>query len=73
MADAFLKLPAEDRCDALEMAADATGRPIHLLEKDVWVVWALETLFGSALRAGRVVGGPPGPVTQPAGGFERMR
>ena len=33
----------------LSVAADRSGRPAHLLEKDVWVVWALATLFGSAL------------------------
>ena len=47
MADGFLELSAADRRDALEVASGASGRPIHLLEKDVWVVWALETLFGS--------------------------
>ncbi len=31
------------------MAAAASGRPAHLLEKDVWVVRALQTLFGSPL------------------------
>ncbi len=39
MADAFLLLPVADR----------SGRPTHLLEKDVWVVWALAALYGSAL------------------------
>ena len=29
------------------MAADRSGRPVHLLEKDVWVVWALETLYAA--------------------------
>lgn len=48
MADAFLGLSAEDRHEALEVAASALGRPAHLLEKDVWVVWALGALFGSA-------------------------
>ncbi len=48
MADAFLELPAEDRHEALEVAASALGRPVNLLEKDVWVVWALGALFGSA-------------------------
>jgi hypothetical protein len=47
MADLFLQLSKRDRRDALEVAAAASGRPAHLLEKDVWVVWALETLFGS--------------------------
>ena len=49
MADVFLQLSAEDRRDALGVAADRSGRPTHLLEKDVWVVWALATLYGSAL------------------------
>lgn len=49
MADAFLLLPAEDRFEALSVAADRSGRPAHLLEKDAWVVWALATLYGSPL------------------------
>jgi hypothetical protein len=47
MAEAFLRLTAKDRLDALGVAADRLGRPAHLLEKDVWVVWAIEQLFGS--------------------------
>lgn len=54
MPDDFLRLSAQDRKDALEAAANASGRPAHLLEKDVWVVWALQTLFGSAV-AGHLV------------------
>lgn len=49
MADAFLHLSAEDRPEALGVAADRSGRPAHLLEKDVWVVWALATLYESSL------------------------
>lgn len=49
MADPFLLLPAEDRLEALSVAADRSGRPAHLLEKDAWVVWALATLYGSLL------------------------
>jgi hypothetical protein len=49
MADAFLHLPAEDRREALSVAADRSGRPAHLLEKDVWVVWTLATLYGTPL------------------------
>ena len=49
MADDFLKLSVEDRREALSVAADRSGRPAHLLEKDVWVVWALATLYGSPL------------------------
>lgn len=49
MADQFLTLSKDDRREALAVAADRTGRPIHLLEKDVWVVWTLQTLFSSKL------------------------
>lgn len=49
MADVFLQLPIEDRREALSVAADRSGRPAHLLEKDVWVVWALAALYGSPL------------------------
>jgi len=47
MAEPFLKLAAPDRLDVLGVAADRLGRPAHLLEKDVWVVWALQVLFES--------------------------
>lgn len=47
MAEAFLRLSGKDRLDALGVAADRLGRPAHLLEKDVWVVWAIQQLFGS--------------------------
>jgi len=43
----FFALSAEDRREALAVAAGASGRPIHLLEKDIWVVWTLQELFGS--------------------------
>jgi nucleotidyltransferase AbiEii toxin of type IV toxin-antitoxin system len=49
MAEAFLGLSLDDRRDALGVAADRTGRPAHLLEKDVWVVWTLAALYGSPL------------------------
>ncbi|MBX9600286.1 MAG: hypothetical protein K2X35_04750 [Bryobacteraceae bacterium] len=45
MPDAFLKLPAADRREALAVAAAGGGRPIHLLDKDVWLVWLLDVLF----------------------------
>ncbi len=41
----FLQLPDDDRREALNFAAGRSGRPLHLLEKDVWVVWALDVLF----------------------------
>lgn len=49
MAEAFLTMSADDRREVMAVAADRSGRPLHLLEKDVWVVWALATLFGSEL------------------------
>ena len=49
MVEAFLQLSARDRRDALGVAADRSGRPTHLLEKDVWVVWALATLYAAPL------------------------
>ena len=49
MADVFLQLSAEDRRDALGVAADRSGRPTHLLEKDVRVMWALATLYAAPL------------------------
>jgi hypothetical protein len=57
MADAFLKLSRQDRRDALGVAADRSGRPAHLLEKDVWVVWALAALYASPLGADLVFKG----------------
>ena len=41
----FLRLSPDDRREALSVAAARSGRPPHLLEKDVWVVWALDVLF----------------------------
>lgn len=57
MAEAFLRLSAADRLDALGVAADRHGRPAHLLEKDVWVVWAIQQLFGSPIGANLVFKG----------------
>ena len=44
----FLQLKPDDRREALDVAAARSGRPPHLLEKDVWVVWALDVLFQSS-------------------------
>jgi hypothetical protein len=49
MAEQFFQLSRNDRRDVLAIAAEKAGRPIHLLEKDAWVVWALQTLYGTAL------------------------
>ncbi len=49
MAEQFLQLSRDDRKDVLAIAAEKAERPIHLLEKDTWVVWALQTLYGTTL------------------------
>lgn len=54
MGEAFLALSPDARREALQVAAAASGRPPHLLEKDVWVVWALEALFAAPF-AGHLV------------------
>ncbi len=43
----FFELSANERLEALVQAANASGRPPHLLEKDVWVVWSLRHLFAA--------------------------
>jgi len=45
MGDAFFQLSERDRREALAVVAAASGRPPHLLEKDIWVVWTLHVLF----------------------------
>lgn len=47
MTQAFLSLEGGDRREALAVAAAASGRPVHLLDKDVWLVWLLDVLFRS--------------------------
>ena len=47
MPESFLGLSLAARREALETAAALSGRPDYLLEKDVWVVQALEILFAS--------------------------
>src|SRR5712691_1339181 len=42
----FFQLSVDERREALAVVAGASGRPIHLLEKDIWVVWSLQHLFG---------------------------
>jgi len=49
MAESWFSLSRKDQAEALEVAADRTGRPAHLLEKDIWVVWALTAIYDSTL------------------------
>ena len=51
VAESFFSLIAADQSEALEIAREQTGRPTHLLEKDVWVVWTLGALFRSSIGA----------------------
>jgi hypothetical protein len=41
----YFDLSSQERKEALDAAAGASGRLSHLLEKDVWVVWVLNQLF----------------------------
>ena len=43
----FFQLSTDERLEALVQAANVSGRPPHLLEKDVWVVWSLRHLFAA--------------------------
>jgi len=47
MPENYLTLSREERLEALGVAATQSGRPVHLLEKDIWVVWAVDGLFSS--------------------------
>ena len=49
MADTlFESLSPEERREALEVASTLSGRRVHLLEKDMWVVYTLRALVGSS-------------------------
>jgi predicted nucleotidyltransferase component of viral defense system len=49
MPESYFRLSARDKADALNAASAVSGRPPHLLEKDIWVVWSLAALFESQL------------------------
>ncbi|NYT59281.1 nucleotidyl transferase AbiEii/AbiGii toxin family protein [Alcaligenaceae bacterium] len=49
MAESFFDLSKADQREALEYARAQSGHPAHLLEKDIWVVWALHALSNSPL------------------------
>ena len=51
MPESYFQLSARDQAAALAAGAAASGRPPHLLEKDIWVVWSRSTLFKSELGA----------------------
>ncbi len=45
MPEQFLHLPVSDRREILQTAATQLGQQATVLEKDVWVCWALQILF----------------------------
>lgn len=45
MDKSWFTLSQADRVEALEYAAAQSGRPAHLLEKDIWVVWTLAAIY----------------------------
>jgi hypothetical protein len=53
----MLTLSREERLEPLGVAAAQSGRPVHLLEQDIWVVWALDGLSSSQFGEHLVLGG----------------
>lgn len=49
MPESWFELSSADQSEALEVGAGRSGRPAHLLEKDIWVVWALSAIYNSPL------------------------
>lgn len=49
MAESWFDLNTTDQAEALEVAAGKIGRPPHLLEKDIWLVWTLSAIYNSPL------------------------
>lgn len=49
MVENWFDLNQKDQLEVLEVASAKSGRPAHLLEKDIWVVWALSIIYSSPL------------------------
>lgn len=45
MPDHILRIPLSDRAEVLQSIAPRAGLPPHVLEKDIWVCWALAAVF----------------------------
>jgi predicted nucleotidyltransferase component of viral defense system len=45
MPDSFLDVPRKDQAELLRLHAETLGMQPFLLEKDIWLCWALEQLF----------------------------
>ena len=46
MPDLILRIPLKDRVEVLETLASRAGMTPGVLEKDIWVCWALQAVFG---------------------------
>jgi hypothetical protein len=59
----FLRLPLGEQADILNGAAARLGRSATILQKDVWLCWVLEKLFGieGLPRIESIIGLCPGP------------
>ena len=49
MLESWFELSSNDQAEVLEVAAGRSARPVHLLEKDIWVVWSLAAIYNSSL------------------------
>jgi hypothetical protein len=49
MPETYFSLTPAEQAELLDTASSRSGRPAHLLEKDVWVVWTLSCLFAFPL------------------------
>ncbi|CAM4421756.1 MAG: hypothetical protein LEGION0403_FIIPPAGN_02714 [Legionella sp.] len=45
MSDVFIQLSLKDQSQILNTLATDLGKSAIILEKDIWIVWALKTLF----------------------------
>ena len=48
MPELFLLLSPDERTEVYRVASERTALPTNILEKDVWICWALEVLYGQA-------------------------
>lgn len=51
----FIKLPKADREAAFRIASTHTGYPAHVVEKDFWVTYMLDTLFNRLTHTHRLM------------------
>jgi hypothetical protein len=50
VSESIFLLSESDRRDALLIGQQELGRPANLLEKDLWIVWGLQTIYKSDLK-----------------------